>query len=155
MNCCGKFWSQTKPVFICQYMPIHRIAVYGNRESTRNSTSTLHAANATVWCGFTASFIIGPYFFEETGTFDPVTVTGQCYECFLRNHVILDFQQLWLCGWDHFYTTWCSSAHCKFSDAAAEGHFGNAREFSAIVSLQSECSELLILKRGNSCCGAI
>ena len=40
--------------------------------------------------GFTASFITGPYFFEETGALSPatVTVTGQRYECLLCNHVI-------------------------------------------------------------------
>ncbi|GFW20390.1 uncharacterized protein TNCV_3458271 [Trichonephila clavipes] len=43
-----------------------------------------------MWCGFAASFIIGPYFFKETGTYGSFThtITGQHYECFLRNHVI-------------------------------------------------------------------
>ncbi|GBN77041.1 hypothetical protein AVEN_208727-1, partial [Araneus ventricosus] len=35
----------------------------------------LYPAKVTVWCGFTASFIIGPYFFEETGALGPVTIT--------------------------------------------------------------------------------
>ncbi|GFY35314.1 hypothetical protein TNCV_796681 [Trichonephila clavipes] len=39
--------------------------------------------------------MIGLYFLEETGAFGHVsiTVTGQCYECFLCNHVIPDLQQ--------------------------------------------------------------
>ncbi|GFV53904.1 uncharacterized protein TNCV_166711 [Trichonephila clavipes] len=52
----------------------------------------LHPTNVTAWCRFTASFIIWPYFFEDTGDFGPVTitVTGQRYECLLRNPVIPD-----------------------------------------------------------------
>lgn len=35
----------------------------------------LHSPKVTVWCGFTASFIIGPYFYEENGASGPVTCT--------------------------------------------------------------------------------
>ena len=46
-------------------------------------------------CGFTASFLIGTYFFEETGALGSVTVTvtGQRYECLLLKDFIPDFQQ--------------------------------------------------------------
>ena len=38
----------------------------------------LHAQQATVWCGFWAGGVIGPYFFEnEAG--NAVTVNGVCY----------------------------------------------------------------------------
>ncbi|GFU19183.1 uncharacterized protein TNCV_4397671 [Trichonephila clavipes] len=53
----------------------------------------LHPTKITVWCGFTVSFIIGSYFFKETGAFGPVTVNGQRYECLLHNYVSQDFQQ--------------------------------------------------------------
>ncbi|GFX71240.1 DUF4817 domain-containing protein [Trichonephila clavipes] len=33
----------------------------------------LHSPKVTVWCGFSASFILGAYFFEELGAGDPVT----------------------------------------------------------------------------------
>ena len=46
-----------------------------------------------MWCGFMASFVIGPCIFEETSALGPVTVTGQRYECLLRNSVIPAFQQ--------------------------------------------------------------
>ncbi|GFY06919.1 uncharacterized protein TNCV_4090211 [Trichonephila clavipes] len=62
-----------------------------------SQSETLLPAKVTVWYRFKASFIIGPYFFEETGAFGPVTVTGQRYECLLSNHVILDLQQR-VCG---------------------------------------------------------
>ncbi|GFX33094.1 DUF4817 domain-containing protein [Trichonephila clavipes] len=41
----------------------------------------LHSPKVTVWCGFSASFILGPYFFEELGAGGPVTcsITGQRY----------------------------------------------------------------------------
>ncbi|GFX82136.1 transposable element tc3 transposase [Trichonephila clavipes] len=52
----------------------------------------LHSPEVTVWCGFSASFIFGPYFFEELG--GPVTcsITGQRYASLLRNKIIPDLQ---------------------------------------------------------------
>ncbi|GFU87170.1 uncharacterized protein TNCV_1113801 [Trichonephila clavipes] len=78
---------------ICQYTELSNM---GNRETTRNSTThtvPFNPAKVTVWCGYMTSFIIGPYFFEETGSLGPVTVTGQRYECLLRDYVIPDLQQ--------------------------------------------------------------
>ncbi|GFW90963.1 uncharacterized protein TNCV_1758371 [Trichonephila clavipes] len=52
---------------------------------TDNPHSTLqvplHSPKVTVWCGFSASFILGPYFFEELGAGCSVTrsITGQRY----------------------------------------------------------------------------
>ncbi|GFY25112.1 uncharacterized protein TNCV_2693031 [Trichonephila clavipes] len=39
----------------------------------------LHSPKVTVWCEFSASFILDPYFFEELGAGGPVTcsITGQ------------------------------------------------------------------------------
>ncbi|GBM87167.1 hypothetical protein AVEN_6104-1 [Araneus ventricosus] len=43
-----------------------------------------------VWCGFTASFILGPFFFKDIDPAGPVTCTvnGVRYESLLNNHVI-------------------------------------------------------------------
>ncbi|GFU86465.1 uncharacterized protein TNCV_1418171 [Trichonephila clavipes] len=65
---------------------------------TDNPHSTLrvplHSPKVTVWCGFSASFILGPYFFEELGAGGPVTcfITGQRYASLLRNKIIPDMQ---------------------------------------------------------------
>ncbi|GFY11315.1 uncharacterized protein TNCV_4472981 [Trichonephila clavipes] len=65
---------------------------------TDNPHSTLrvplHSPKVTVWCGFSASFILGPYFFEELGAGGPVTcsITGQRYASLLRNKIIPDLQ---------------------------------------------------------------
>ncbi|GBL89158.1 hypothetical protein AVEN_255278-1 [Araneus ventricosus] len=50
----------------------------------------LHSQNVTVWYGFTAAFIIGPFFFEDIGPSGPVTCTvnGTRYEFLLRNQLI-------------------------------------------------------------------
>ncbi|GFW39649.1 uncharacterized protein TNCV_3188201 [Trichonephila clavipes] len=61
---------------------------------TDNPHSTLqvplHSPKVTVWCGFFASFILGPYFFEELGDGGPVTcaITVQRYASLLRNKII-------------------------------------------------------------------
>ncbi|GBM95098.1 hypothetical protein AVEN_3702-1 [Araneus ventricosus] len=50
----------------------------------------LHSQKVTVWCGFTAAFIVGPFFFEEIGPSGPVTciVNGTRYEYLLQNQLI-------------------------------------------------------------------
>ncbi|GFV39803.1 DUF4817 domain-containing protein [Trichonephila clavipes] len=47
----------------------------------------LHSPKVKVWCGLSASFILGPYFFEKLGAGGPVTcyITGQRYASLLRN----------------------------------------------------------------------
>ncbi|GFX94717.1 transposable element tc3 transposase [Trichonephila clavipes] len=65
---------------------------------TDNPHSTLrvplHSPKVTVWCGFSASFIHGPYFLEELGSRGTVTcsITGQRYASLLRNKIIPDLQ---------------------------------------------------------------
>ncbi|GFY13504.1 uncharacterized protein TNCV_4958741 [Trichonephila clavipes] len=65
---------------------------------TDNPHSTLrvplHSPKVTVYCGFSAYFILGPYFFEELGAGGPVTcsITGQRYASLLRNKIIPDVQ---------------------------------------------------------------
>ncbi|GBO25965.1 hypothetical protein AVEN_131382-1 [Araneus ventricosus] len=46
----------------------------------------LHSQKVTVWCGFTAAFMVGPFFFEEIGLSGPVTCTvnGTRYKSLLR-----------------------------------------------------------------------
>ncbi|GBL94007.1 hypothetical protein AVEN_76723-1 [Araneus ventricosus] len=47
------------------------------------------ARMVTVWCGFTAAFIVGPFFFEEIGPSCPVTCTvnGTRFESLLRKQL--------------------------------------------------------------------
>ncbi|GBN70459.1 hypothetical protein AVEN_164132-1 [Araneus ventricosus] len=63
----------------------------GKRESIRNATiGSSFSEGVNVWCGFTAAFIVGPFFFEEIGPSDPVTcrVNRTRYETLLRSQLI-------------------------------------------------------------------
>ncbi|KFM64536.1 hypothetical protein X975_10113, partial [Stegodyphus mimosarum] len=56
----------------------------------------LHSPHVTVWCGFTASFILGPFFFEEPCPVSSVktcTVTAGRYLTILRDHVVPALQE--------------------------------------------------------------
>ncbi|GBM33721.1 hypothetical protein AVEN_47030-1 [Araneus ventricosus] len=55
----------------------------------------LHSQKITVWCGFTATFIVGHFFFEEIGLLGPVNSTnnGTRYEYLLRNQLIPALKQ--------------------------------------------------------------
>ncbi|GBM67640.1 hypothetical protein AVEN_81142-1 [Araneus ventricosus] len=53
----------------------------------------LHSQKVTVWCGFTAAFIVGPFFFENPSGPVTCTVNGTRYESLLRNQLIPALQQ--------------------------------------------------------------
>ncbi|KFM66509.1 hypothetical protein X975_13440, partial [Stegodyphus mimosarum] len=56
----------------------------------------LHSPHVTVWCGFTASFILGPFFFEELCPVYGVktcTITAARYLTLLRDHVVPVLQE--------------------------------------------------------------
>jgi hypothetical protein len=54
----------------------------------------MHSPKVTVWCGFSAFFILGPYFFEELTPRGPVTcsITGERYASLLLNKIVPDLQ---------------------------------------------------------------
>ncbi|GBM21932.1 hypothetical protein AVEN_187935-1 [Araneus ventricosus] len=56
---------------------------------------SLHPDKVIVWCGFTATIIIVPYFFEEitASGIQICFVTGQRYRDMLRDFVIPQFEQ--------------------------------------------------------------
>lgn len=60
------------------------------------TTKPLHSPHVTVWCGFTASFIIGPLFFEErcpVSGWKTCSVTAERYLTLLNDHVVPALQQ--------------------------------------------------------------
>ncbi|GFU35794.1 uncharacterized protein TNCV_1083571 [Trichonephila clavipes] len=55
----------------------------------------LFDAKVTVWCGITATFVLGPFFFEETTPTGPATcsVTGSRYAAMLKNYVLPELRR--------------------------------------------------------------
>ncbi|GFW07462.1 uncharacterized protein TNCV_3915951 [Trichonephila clavipes] len=55
----------------------------------------LFDAKVTVWCGITATFVLGPFFFEETTPIGPATcsVTGSRYAAMLKNYVLPELRR--------------------------------------------------------------
>ncbi|GFV86584.1 uncharacterized protein TNCV_4184391 [Trichonephila clavipes] len=72
----------------------HNCRIWGTDNPHSTLRVPLHSPKVTVWCGFSASFILGPYFFEELGAGGPVTcsITGQRYASLVRNKIIPDLQ---------------------------------------------------------------
>lgn len=59
-------------------------------------TKPMHSPRVTVWCGFTAAFILGPFFFEEScpaSGWKTCTVTAERYLTLLRNQVVPALQE--------------------------------------------------------------
>lgn len=68
----------------------HNCVIWSKEAPRVIAERRLHDSYITVWCGFTADTIIGPYFFEEAtiSGFKRVTVTGRRYADMLKNFVI-------------------------------------------------------------------
>ncbi|GBM91012.1 hypothetical protein AVEN_115931-1 [Araneus ventricosus] len=83
-------------------------------KSVRTSTSTSTSEKVTVWCGFTAWFIVS-FFFGEIGPAGPATCTvnGVRYESLLRNHVIPALQQRHACMASTIFMQDCAPPQCK------------------------------------------
>ncbi|GFV87672.1 uncharacterized protein TNCV_779561 [Trichonephila clavipes] len=54
---------------------IHNCRMWDTENPRTFQEIPLHSPKVTVWCGFTATFILGPFFFEETTRSGPVTCT--------------------------------------------------------------------------------
>ncbi|GBM67333.1 hypothetical protein AVEN_97308-1 [Araneus ventricosus] len=91
----GTFCGQTKPISISKVLSILEISEYGEERIRSECNLPLHSQKVTVWCCFTAAFIVGLFFFEEIGPSRPVTciVNGTRYESLLRNQFIPALQQ--------------------------------------------------------------
>ncbi|GFV30922.1 uncharacterized protein TNCV_4013561 [Trichonephila clavipes] len=72
----------------------HNCRIWESDNPHSTLQDSLHSPKVTVWCGFSTSFILGPYFFQKLGAGGPVTcsITGQRYASLLRNKIIPDLQ---------------------------------------------------------------
>ncbi|GBM42445.1 hypothetical protein AVEN_139882-1 [Araneus ventricosus] len=90
-NICG----QTKPISIQGSTNTQNCRKWERENPFQMQPLPLHSEKVTVWCGCTAAFIVGPFFFEEIGPSGPVTCTviGTRYESLLHNQLIPAQQQ--------------------------------------------------------------
>ncbi|GBM55541.1 hypothetical protein AVEN_16355-1 [Araneus ventricosus] len=64
-------------------------------DALKTGALRFYTKKVTVWCGFAAAIIVGPFVFEEIGPSGPVTCTVDAtrYESLLRNQFIPALQQ--------------------------------------------------------------
>lgn len=69
--------------------------IWGSTNPHAVQQQPLHSPYVTAWCGFTANFILGPYFFEDVTTtgFVRRTVTSDRYSRLLENFVVPALRQ--------------------------------------------------------------
>ena len=89
-------WTDESYFHLTGYVNTQNFWIWARENPLETQPVPLHPAKVTMWCRFTASFIMGPIFFKETGGVDPITFTFtfQLYKCLLHNHVIPALQQL-------------------------------------------------------------
>ncbi|GFT32343.1 uncharacterized protein TNCV_4483811 [Trichonephila clavipes] len=82
-------WSDEAHFHLSGTINIHNCRIWDTKNPRTFQEIPLHSPKVTVWCGFRATFILGPFFFEETTRNDPVTctVTARMYKNMLENFV--------------------------------------------------------------------
>ena len=88
-------WTDEVHFHLTEYVNTQNCRIWATENLLETQPVPLNPAMVTVCCGITASFIIGPYFFEETGALHSVTVTvtGQHCKYLLSIYVIPALQQ--------------------------------------------------------------
>ncbi|GFW84315.1 uncharacterized protein TNCV_1131841 [Trichonephila clavipes] len=80
-------WSDEAHFHLSGTVNTHNCRIWDTESPRAFQEIPLHSQKVTVWCGFTATFILGPLFFEETTRNGPVTctVTARRYKNMLEN----------------------------------------------------------------------
>ena len=88
-------WSDEAHFHLNGTVNTHNCRIWASENSHAFQEIPLHSPKVTVWCGFTSSFIIGPYFFEENTPTGPKTcsVNAEKYRTMLLNFAIPQLQQ--------------------------------------------------------------
>ncbi|GFX42303.1 uncharacterized protein TNCV_110231 [Trichonephila clavipes] len=82
-------WSDEAHFHLSGTVNTHNCRIWDTENPCTFQEIPLHSPKVTVWCGFTATFILGPFFFEETTRNGPLTctVTARRYKNMLENFV--------------------------------------------------------------------
>jgi hypothetical protein len=88
-------WSDEAHFHLSGIVNTHNCRIWDTENPRTFQEIPLHSPKVTVWCGFTATFILGPFFFEEATCSGPrtCTVTARRYKNMLENFVIPQMQQ--------------------------------------------------------------
>ncbi|GFW61471.1 uncharacterized protein TNCV_347191 [Trichonephila clavipes] len=82
-------WSDEAHFHLSGTVNTHNCRIWDTENPRTFQEIPLHSPKVTVWCGLTATFILGPFFFEETTRNGPVTCTvmARRYKNMLENFV--------------------------------------------------------------------
>ncbi|GFV08008.1 uncharacterized protein TNCV_3443981 [Trichonephila clavipes] len=88
------FWTDEAHFHLDSFVNSHNCRIWETDNPHSTFQVPLHSPKVTVWCGFPASLIRCPYFFEELGAGGPVTcsIARQRYALILRDKIIPDLQ---------------------------------------------------------------
>jgi Helix-turn-helix domain (DUF4817) len=84
------FWTDEAHFHLHGGVNSHNCVIWADSAPARTVEKSLHDDYVSVWCGFSADFILGPYFFEEPTLqgFKRVTITGARYLKMLSEFVV-------------------------------------------------------------------
>ncbi len=93
MNCTLKF-KDLKTLHFDGSVNTHNCRIWEQENPRGILQSPLHSPKVTVWCGFSAAFILDPHFFEELIARGPVTysINGYRYTALCQNKIVPDLE---------------------------------------------------------------
>ncbi|GFX07036.1 uncharacterized protein TNCV_1556391 [Trichonephila clavipes] len=74
-------WSDEVHFHLSGTVNTHNCRIWDTENPRIFQEIPLHSPKVTVWCGFTATFMLGPFFFEDTTCNGPVTCTETARRC--------------------------------------------------------------------------
>lgn len=88
-------WSDEAHFHLSGTVNTHNCRIWDTTNPRTFQEIPLHSPKVTVWCGFTATFILGPFFFEEVtpNGLQTCTVTANRYKRMLETFVVPHLQQ--------------------------------------------------------------
>ncbi|GBM82001.1 hypothetical protein AVEN_231483-1 [Araneus ventricosus] len=86
----GHFVDRRSPFPSPRFHQYSKLRIWARENTFEMQPLPLHSQKVNVCCGFTAAFIVGPFFFEDIGPSGPVTYTVNRtrYKSLLRNQLI-------------------------------------------------------------------
>ena len=90
---CNILWSDEAHFYLKGTLNTQNYSIWAMENPWMRNKIPLHSPKVTVWCGFTVTFILRPFFFEEITTHSPTTCSVMgcwyhvcCWRSMYRNY---------------------------------------------------------------------
>lgn len=126
------FWTDEAHFHLDGAVNTQNCRIWGSTNPHAMQQQPLHSPYVTAWCGFTANFILGPYFFEDVtrNGFVRCTVTSDRYARLLEDHVVPALRQRGCLATTVFMQDGATAHTARRAKTVIQAHFPDERVIS-------------------------